>query len=94
MCVTDDIARGVIRRLRRRGLRVPEDVSVTGFDDLAWSADFRPPLTTVAQPLERIGRRAVRLLLERLHNLERPPTRVVLDHRLCIRASTAPPPAP
>jgi DNA-binding LacI/PurR family transcriptional regulator len=92
MCVTDDIARGVVRCLRRRGLRVPQDVSVTGFDDLAWSAEARPPLTTVRQPLERIGRRAVRLLLERLHHPGRPAIRIVLDYQLVIRASTAAPP--
>ncbi len=91
MCVTDDIARGVVRCLQGRGLCVPKDISVTGFDDLAWSARFRPALTTVVQPLERIGRRAVRLLLDRLENPNRPPTRVVLDYRLILRASTAPP---
>ncbi|HNR33135.1 MAG TPA: substrate-binding domain-containing protein, partial [Candidatus Hydrogenedentes bacterium] len=92
MCVTDDIARGVVQCLRRRGLHVPEHVSVTGFDNLAWSSRFRPSLTTVSQPLERIGRRAVRLLLDRLINPNQPPVRVVLDYRLVIRGSTAPPP--
>jgi len=91
MCVTDDIARGVVQCLQQRGVGVPGDISVTGFDDLAGSAEFNPPLTTVAQPLERIGRRAVRLLLDSLNNPDRVPTRVVLDCCLVVRASTAPP---
>mgnify|MGYP000655916277 CR=1 FL=1 len=92
MCVTDSLARAAAACLERRGLRVPDDLSLTGFDDLAWSAEFTPPLTTVAQPLDRIGRRAVRLLLDRLQHPEQPPVRVVLDYRLVLRASTAPPP--
>ncbi len=92
MCVTDDIAKGVIQVLHGRGLRVPGDISVTGFDGLAWTACLKPSLTTVVQPLDRIGRRAVRLLLERLNTPGRPPTRLILDYHLLVRESTAPPP--
>lgn len=64
LCETDDNAAVVLRSLRRLGLRVPEDVSVVGFDDTRLAAALDPPLTTVHQPYEELGHRAVELLLE------------------------------
>ncbi|MEV6741149.1 LacI family DNA-binding transcriptional regulator [Streptomyces sp. NPDC051104] len=88
---SDQMALGVIEALRRRGLRVPEDMSVVGFDDLPevrWSA---PPLTTVRQPLAEMGKLAVRTVL-RLARDEQPDSpRVELGTELVVRASTAPP---
>ncbi|MEU2727006.1 LacI family DNA-binding transcriptional regulator [Streptomyces griseoviridis] len=88
---SDQMALGAIEALRRRGLRVPEDMSVVGFDDLPevrWSA---PPLTTVRQPLADMGKLAVRTVL-RLTRDERPDSaRVELGTELVVRASTAPP---
>ncbi|CAL9625003.1 HTH-type transcriptional repressor CytR [Streptomyces sp. enrichment culture] len=88
---SDQMALGAIEALRRRGLRVPEDMSVVGFDDLPevrWSA---PPLTTVRQPLADMGKLAVRTVL-RLTRGERPdPPRVELGTDLVVRASTAVP---
>ncbi|MEV5547613.1 LacI family DNA-binding transcriptional regulator [Streptomyces sp. NPDC052309] len=90
----DQMALGAIEALRRRGLRVPEDMSVVGFDDLPavrWSA---PPLTTVRQPLADMGKLAVRTVL-RLARGERPDSpRVELGTELIIRSSTAPPAKP
>jgi LacI family transcriptional regulator len=88
---SDQMALGAIEALRGRGLRVPEDMSVVGFDDLPevrWSA---PPLTTVRQPLADMGKLAVRTVL-RLTRGEQPDSpRVELGTDLVVRASTAVP---
>ncbi|WP_328441653.1 LacI family DNA-binding transcriptional regulator [Streptomyces sp. NBC_00444] len=87
---SDQMALGAIEALRRRGLRVPEDMSVVGFDDVPevrWSA---PPLTTVRQPLADMGKLAVRTVL-RLARGEQPDSpRVELGTELVVRSSTAP----
>ncbi|MGP3922931.1 LacI family DNA-binding transcriptional regulator [Streptomyces sp. 8N616] len=87
----DSIALGVCAALRDRGLRIPEDVSVTGFDDLPFSVDAVPALTTVRLPLHEAGARAGRLAMGR----ETPPPGGLATIRadLMARASTAPPPA-
>ena len=59
----DQMALGLLRALREAGRRVPEDVSVVGFDDLPEAAYFTPPLTTVRQDFGELGRRAVGLIL-------------------------------
>jgi DNA-binding LacI/PurR family transcriptional regulator len=71
------------------GLRVPEDVSVVGYDDIQLSSFFNPPLTTVSQPKKAMGRAAFALLRERIAD-ERMPTRsVTMSARLVVRRSTA-----
>ena len=65
VCLNDHMAVGVIEALRERGLRIPEDVSVTGFDDLAESRWRKPPLTTVRQPVDDMGSQAVDFVLDR-----------------------------
>ncbi|WP_063734329.1 LacI family DNA-binding transcriptional regulator [Streptomyces sp. RTd22] len=88
---SDQMALGAIEALRRRGLRVPEDVSVVGFDDLpevSWSA---PPLTTVRQPLADMGKLAARTVLRQARGEEIDSPRVELATQLVIRSSTAPP---
>ncbi|MFI0818191.1 LacI family DNA-binding transcriptional regulator [Streptomyces sp. NPDC021098] len=90
---SDQMALGAIEALRRRGLRVPEDVSVVGFDDLPevrWSA---PPLTTVRQPLADMGKLAARTVLRQARGEEIDAPRVELATQLMVRASTAPPTA-
>lgn len=64
---------GVLRALRERGLRVPDDVALAGFDDFPWAEAFEPRLTVIAQPAAELGAAAVRLLLERLDAPSRPP---------------------
>jgi LacI family transcriptional regulator len=86
---SDQMALGAIEALRRRGLRVPEDVSVVGFDDLPevrWSA---PPLTTVRQPLAEMGKLAARTVLRQARGEEIESPRVELATALVVRASTA-----
>jgi LacI family transcriptional regulator len=85
----DYSAFGAIRALAEAGLRVPEDVSVVGFDDMPPAAHAHPPLTTVRQPMADMGQMAVRLLLDALGG--RPvPHYVVLPTTLVVRASTGP----
>lgn len=88
---SDQMALGAIEALRRRGLRVPEDMSVVGFDDLPevrWSA---PPLTTVRQPLADMGKLAVHTVLRLARDEPPDSTRVELGTDLVVRSSTAPP---
>ncbi len=86
----DECAYGVRLGLHRRGIRVPEDVSLVGFDDVPGSRFTTPPLTTVRQPLEEIGRRAARSLLDLLHR--RKPATADMPHvELVVRETTAPP---
>ena len=74
---------------RRRDARVPDDVSVAGFDDIPAAAQAQPPLTTVRQPLLEKGEAAYGLIEEMLAG--RPPRRVELPVELVTRGSTAPP---
>jgi LacI family transcriptional regulator len=95
VCFNDKIAVGALAAARARGLRVPEDVSVTGFDDIDISRATTPLLTTVRQPLEEMGRTAV-TLLNRLMNQERVEAlHMELATELVVRGSTAvAPPGP
>ena len=82
---------GAIRALKDAGLRVPEDVSVVGFDDIQSAAYSTPSLTTVRQPLSEMGQRGAQILLERIANREAPyPAEVVMEPELVIRESTGP----
>jgi LacI family transcriptional regulator len=95
MCGNDLIALGLLLEFSRRGIRVPEDVSIVGFDDLSWSEAATVPLTTVRQPREELGRRAVRLLLDEIDRGDAHSHRhELLVPELVIRASTAGPHPP
>ncbi|MFH8443222.1 LacI family DNA-binding transcriptional regulator [Streptomyces sp. NPDC018026] len=88
----DEIAVGVVETARGRGLRVPEDLSVVGFDDTSLARMASPPLTTVRQPLREMGGAALRTAL-RLANGEKVESHhIELATELVVRASTAPPP--
>ena len=87
--ITDMVASGVLAALREAGLRVPEDISVAGYDDIPLSADLSPALTTVHIPHEELGRAAVRLALHRdEYALDQ---HLLLGTHVVIRDSTAPP---
>jgi LacI family repressor for deo operon, udp, cdd, tsx, nupC, and nupG len=90
-CFNDEMAIGVMDAARRRGLNVPTDLSVVGFDDIRFSRHLSPPLTTIAQPMRAIGEGCVQLLLEILRGQSVAPVSVTLPHRLVVRATTAPP---
>ena len=79
--------------IRRRGLRLPHDISLVGFDDVPWMAMVEPGITVVSQPTVEMGRRAARLLLRRSEDPGCPPALECLEPKLVVRGSTAPPPA-
>ncbi|WNL44606.1 LacI family DNA-binding transcriptional regulator [Dyella sp. BiH032] len=90
-CSNDEMAIGAMRALISHGLRVPEDVSVVGFDDIRFARYTSPPLTTVAQPKNALGREAMSMMLELLGDAAVPPRKRVLSADLVVRGSTAPP---
>lgn len=87
----DQMALGLIHAFHERGIRVPQDVSVVGFDDMPEARHFLPPLTTVRQDFRALGTLSVETLLAEIAGDE-VPRRVLLEPELVIRASTAPPP--
>ena len=87
----DNLAIGAIQAARSRGVRVPEDLSVVGFDDIEHATIVTPTLTTVRQPLAERGRTAVSLLMRLLEGHSFETLRVELATRLVVRESTAPP---
>jgi DNA-binding LacI/PurR family transcriptional regulator len=92
LVMSDAMAIGVLRAAREMGLRVPEDVSVVGFDDIDISQHTNPPLTTVHQPIRQKGESAVRLLLSVVERRDQRPEQIRLETRLIIRGSTGPAP--
>lgn len=85
----DQMALGLIHGLWTRGIRVPDDISVVGFDDLPESAHFIPPLTTVRQDFEALGSVILATLMANLHG-ERPREAGVIPAILIVRRSTSP----
>ena len=83
----DSVAAVVIRTVKRRGLRLPEDVAVVGIDDQPFAELLDPPLTTIRLPIAEAGQMAVQLLLERIGGLGSPSVRHVLPTKLVIRES-------
>jgi DNA-binding LacI/PurR family transcriptional regulator len=87
----DLMALGLLRAMHERGHKVPEDVSVVGFDDIREAAYLTPPLTTVHQPFDEVGRRSLQLLMEQIDAGERIQRRDIVSPKLVPRASTQPP---
>lgn len=87
VCANDEMAIGARNVLAGRGIRIGTDVAVTGFDNIAAARHTSPPLTTVNQPMRRVGREAVELLLRRLREPQNPPHRVQLPTDPVIRRS-------
>lgn len=85
----DISAIGAIRALQEQGLRVPQDVSVMGFDDIPGAAFHSPSLTTVRQPLNRMGEVAAQSLLERIEGKKDYPAEIAIEPELAVRESTA-----
>jgi LacI family transcriptional regulator len=87
VCGNDEMAIGALIALRAARLRVPADVAVTGFDDIAATRHIRPALSTVHQPMHELGERSVQLLLDRLSSPAGPAHSVILPTRVVIRGS-------
>jgi len=86
-CANDLLALGVLNECVRRGVRVPDDLAVIGYDDIGFAASASVPLTSVRQPRELLGRTAVELLLASVEG--RPAQQVVFEPELVVRRSTA-----
>lgn len=84
----DLLAVDALRAATERGLRVPDDVAIVGFDGLRSSMIANPPITTVRQPLQEMGREAVRLLLMQIEDRDLPPQRLTYPVELLVRPST------
>lgn len=89
-CANDAMALGAMKRLREMGLRVPDDVSLVGFDDIETAALVDPPLSTVHVPQEEIGALAVEMLLEAVFRGEAPSGTRLVDVELVVRESSQP----
>jgi DNA-binding LacI/PurR family transcriptional regulator len=85
----DQMALGLLRTLHEAGRRIPGDISVVGFDDIPEAAYFTPPLTTVRQNFNEMGRRSLLLLLEQIESGVRMPRRETVPPELIVRASSA-----
>ena len=84
---SDIMAQGALRALREAGRRAPDEVAVVGFDDMPFAATTEPPLTTVRQPIQRLGSTAVEILIDLIQHPEAGPRRVLLPTELVIRKS-------
>ncbi len=85
-----EMAAGVIAFVREKGVTIPEDISIVSFDDSFWARYMDPPLTVIAQPMERMGKCTMELLLARLRG-GKPTQTLVFAPELIVRRSTAPP---
>ena len=91
-CANDEMAIGCIHEVKVAGLRVPEDISVMGFDDTRYAAVADPPLTTISQPAEQIGERVVYRLLDEISGTTPATSQPeILSHRLVVRQSVSTP---
>lgn len=89
-CSSDMVAIAAIHALKAEGFRVPEDISVMGFDDIEMARLFDPGITTVKIPKHAIGREAFRLLLKRLEQPDISTERLIVEHSIVVRSSTMP----
>jgi DNA-binding LacI/PurR family transcriptional regulator len=88
-CANDLLALGALQELTRRGLRVPDDIAIVGYDDIEFAAAAAVPLSSVRQPRDQLGRTAAQLLLEELGDPHHEHRHVVFKPELVVRASTA-----
>lgn len=89
MCANDTMAIGAIKELRQRGLSVPEDISIIGFDDISIAAHIIPSLTTVSAPVREIAKHAVAMLTSLINGITLNSPHVTVPGRLIVRNSTA-----
>ena len=90
VCASDPMALGAVRAVRRAGLRIPADVSVVGYDDSALMSCTDPPLTTVRQPIESMGRAAIDLLAGLVAGANLSSDELLFEPELVVRSSTGP----
>ncbi|TWC10586.1 LacI family transcriptional regulator [Pseudomonas sp. SJZ085] len=90
-CENDEMAIGALKRIKESGLRVPVDISLVGFDDIPFAAYCDPPLTTISQPAETFGRKAVEMLIALIEKKPIPQQHVLLPFELTVRGSSVAP---
>ena len=88
MCANDVFAGHLMKTLEQLNVRVPQDVSVVGYDDVRYAHLLRVPLTTISQPCEQIGNAAAHLMLERIAHADLPPREILLTPGLTLRESS------
>jgi LacI family transcriptional regulator len=89
LAMNDIMAMGVLKKLKEHSIRVPEDISVAGYDDLIYASLLETPLTTVQQPMEQMCRKAVELILSKIEKPDDINEKILISPRLVIRASTS-----
>jgi LacI family transcriptional regulator len=87
VAANDEIAIGAVRAARERGIRVPDDIAISGWDDIALAEHVQPGLTTVRQPLRQLGATAAALLIERIKSQRTEPRHALLPTALVVRSS-------
>ncbi|SHG22605.1 transcriptional regulator, LacI family [Microbulbifer donghaiensis] len=87
-CMNDEMAIGAIHQIKKKGLSVPEDISVVGFDNIEFASFTDPPLTTIDQPAEELGRRAMETLLQIIAGSQPQEKRTKLSYELVVRESS------
>ena len=88
-CANDASALGALMACAKRGVRVPEDMSIVGVDDIPYASTCQPPLTTIRQPRLEIGRRAMTLMIDLIRNQLKGPPQVIIPTELIVRHSTS-----
>ncbi len=88
--INDLLATGALRAIHERGLRLPQEVALAGFDDIPFARQLYPPLTTVHMPSQEMGKCAAQFLFTRLEEPDHAPMQELLETRLVIRGSTVP----
>lgn len=87
LCSSDLIALGLMAALKARGLRIPRDVGVVGFDDISMAAFSDPPLTTIAQDMHQLGKACFQALLNRMENRSQTPQEIIVRAKIVQRES-------
>ncbi|MCA1849543.1 MAG: substrate-binding domain-containing protein [Acidobacteria bacterium] len=90
MAANDLMALGAMQEFRAAGLRIPHDISIVGFDDIAFASLADPPLTTICLPRLELGRRAAEALIATIEHPDRQGVEIHIPTYLVIRSSTAP----
>ena len=89
ICASDPLALGAVRAVRRAGLSVPQDVSVIGYDDSAFMTCTDPPMTTVRQPIDPMGRAVIESLVAQMAGSMPPADELLFEPELVVSGSTA-----
>jgi len=87
-CHNDLVAIGAMKAIKEKGLKIPEDIEVIGFDNIPEGKFYDPSLTTVDQLIEKTGKEIVKLLLRKIENPEKEPEMIIFEPELIIRDST------